>query len=96
MPTVGLRRFVGNDPAESILVAESRGWKLFDRGDDAGLAWRRFKLVAMVFQAKANFHLAFNGDRFAMGRDAQLLSDHFPDTFAWAENLARAACHGDV
>lgn len=77
------------------VVAEDRVWRLFDLGDEAGRPWRRFRLVSLIVRPKMNFHLAFNGQRFAMGSDARKLAEHCPKAFAWATAAAHeAGCHG--
>ena len=71
----------GNPPEVGELVAESRGYRLFvisASGD-----WQQLKLVSKLPAAKANFWLAWNGQRQAMGKDAVILNAHYPDVFDW-------------
>ena len=84
-------QFSGNHPTAAKLLCESRGWELFDLGDEYAIPWRRFKLVVKTKQRKANYWFSFNGQRLAMGKDAVLLNTHFPDVFDWVvESLKQA------
>ncbi len=76
-----MAEFDGNQPEDGLLLFENRGWQVFDRGSING--WQQVKLIAKVRQKKANFHLAFNGDRLAMGKDAIALNTYYPDVLDW-------------
>lgn len=73
--------FSGNPPTAGIVVAESRGWSLYRLPGNG--AWVSLKLVAKTRQPKANFHLGWNGERLAAGKDAATLSANYPDVFDW-------------
>jgi len=71
----------GNLPEVGEMVAESRGYRLFVTSNSGD--WQILKLVSKMPAAKANFWLAWNGQRMAMGKDAVILNAHYPDVFDW-------------
>jgi len=86
---ISMAEYDGNFVEHGLVVAESRGWVLFDLGDPPDDLWRKFKLVAKVKQRKANFWLASNGERLALSSDAVKLNTHHPEVFDWVVTATR-------
>jgi len=84
------KQWSGKAPETGEVIAESRGFRLY-RVRESG-EWQNLKLIAKTMQAKANYELAWNGDRLAMGKDAVLLNTHHPDVFDWVVDQMAMAC----
>jgi hypothetical protein len=77
-------RPIGRIPKDGVLVAETPGWKLFERPNSGSGGWRSFKLISDGRrQKKANFWLGHNGQRFSVNADYSLLVENEPDVFEW-------------
>lgn len=72
----------GGNPERGELVAENRGWRLFDLGKSPG-GWSSLKLVSKVRRPKGNFWLGWNGQRLSKSKDAALLEANHPEVFDW-------------
>jgi len=77
------QKFPGNPPSDGELIAENNTWALYDRFAPSG-EWQNLKLVSKQPVAiKANYWLAWNGQRFAKCRDVALLDEHRPELMEW-------------
>ena len=55
------------------------GWEMYSKVPDADSPWQSFKLVADgVVPGKANYRLAWNGERFAVHKDIDLMKEFRP------------------
>ena len=72
----------GGNPERGELVAENRGWRLFDLGKSPG-GWSSLKLVSKVRRPKGSFWLGWNGQRLSKSKDAALLEANHPEVFDW-------------
>jgi hypothetical protein len=58
---------------------EGIGWEMYSKVPDADSPWQSFKLVADgVVPGKANYRLAWNGERFAVHPHVELLQEFRP------------------
>jgi hypothetical protein len=80
--------YVGNDPDSGVVVAENEGWKIFEMQKKSQNQWLSLKAVSKVKRRnKANFWLAWNGDRFAAGKDLAIMVQHWPELYEWAHSV---------
>ena len=81
-----LRPYIGNLPENGqwSVVAQNKGWWLLLDLETAG-PWKTPKLGSKIHRySKANFKLAWNGERLAKGGDHALLIDVYPEVEEWA------------
>jgi hypothetical protein len=64
------------------LIASNEEWMLWLRPKSSG-GWHNFYLRRITDGRKRTFWLAWNGARFANGRDYGLLVTHYPIVNAW-------------
>lgn len=80
-----LRPYIGNLPetGQWSLVAQNNGWWLLVDLESSG-TWKTLKLGSKIYRyGKANFKLAWNGERLAKGDDHALLIDAYPEVEEW-------------
>lgn len=75
----------GNAPGDGWgVVGRTEGWVLYEKYDGNPNGWLNLKLVAANrSKHKANYWLAWNGERFASNKDIQFIKDHRRDLFEW-------------
>lgn len=77
---------IGNLPENGqwSVVAQNSGWWLLVDLENRG-PWQTLKLGSKIYRyTKANFMLAWNGERLANGGDHALLIDAYPEVEEWA------------
>ena len=80
--------FVGNDPESSELVSENEGWKIFHIPKGYPSQWKNIKVVSKIKRRKkANFWLAWNGDRFGASKDFAVMVEHWPEIYEWTHSV---------
>jgi hypothetical protein len=81
-----VKMWCGNPPDDQMWVKvcdlgkfEGIGWEMYSKVPDADSPWQSFKLVADgVVPGKANYRLAWNGERFAVHPHVELLQEFRP------------------
>ena len=81
--------WVGNQPDQKTWVKvcdlgefDGVNWILFENSLDLKSEWNSYKLVADGMVAtKANYRIAWNGERFSIHNDIEILREFRPDLF---------------
>jgi hypothetical protein len=81
-----VKMWCGNPPDEQMWAKvcdlgkfDGIGWEMYSQVPDADSAWQNYKLVANgVVPGKANYRLAWNGERFALHKDVEALQEFRP------------------
>lgn len=80
------KMWCGNPPDEQMWAKfcglgkfDGIEWEMYSKVPDADSAWQSYKLVANgVVPGKANYRLAWNGERFAVHKDVEALEEFRP------------------
>jgi hypothetical protein len=81
-----VKMWCGNPPDEQMWAKvcdlgkfDGIGWEMYSKVPDADSVWQSYKLVANgVVPGKANYRLAWNGERFAVHKDIEALEEFRP------------------
>ena len=90
-----VRNYVGNFPEgdQWKLVSENAGWWLAMETAKEGEQWKKVKLGSKIMRlGKANFMLAWNGERMDKGGDHAALMETYPEMEEWAVSVL-GSCH---
>lgn len=82
-----VRHYIGNFPDGDLWkqVAENAGWWLAMETANSGEQWKKVKLGSKIKRlGKANFWLAWNGERISKGGDHAELMGTYPEMEEWA------------
>jgi hypothetical protein len=82
---------LGGEWIEVALVeGEDGSWRVYERLAEPNRLWRAVRVAAVgAAPSKANYWLAWNGDRLAKGKDSQNMEQYRPLLFAAVLDILR-------
>ena len=89
-----VRYFAGNFPEGNQWqpLAENAGWWLLVDSVPGKGGWYRLKLGSKILRlGKANFVLAWNGERLAQGGEQKMLLETYPEMEEWVVAVLRGS-----